>query len=232
MRNEVSLTDRLLKFRLRTSPSDGLLGKASTTGISPLHFGFHSMALTDRRGCPRCSCRWKRQAKRGKLCRQGHAATSLPIRSLRASRRSIGGIAHPVPVVVWKLMVIMIAFAERYQGQQPRVARTAPGRIGLFADAMAERVDAEGAVLDSNHTGNTGDEERPKRRRPAAPHVTDHCRQRERDGRRRPIARASAGKATSPKSRPRRVGSIWPLPSMPVRDTASLATAGKTWSVS
>ena len=73
------------------------------------------------------------------------------------------------------MVIIMIAFAERYQGHQPRVARTAPGGIGLFADVMAERVDAKGAVLDDNHTGYAGDEERSKRRRPAAPRITNRA---------------------------------------------------------
>ena len=49
---------------------------------------------------------------------------------------------------------------------------------------------------------------------------------------RRRIARASSGKATSPTSRPSRVGFIWPLLSMAVRAAASLTPAGKTCSVS
>ena len=52
---------------------------------------------------------------------------------------------------------------------------------------MAERVDAEGAVLDGNHTGYAGDEERPKRRGPAAPRITNRCRKRERHDRANPV---------------------------------------------
>ena len=44
---------------------------------------------------------------------------------------------------------------------------------------------------------------------------------------RRRIARASSGKATSPPSRPRKAGFIWPLPSMAVRAAASLTLPGK-----
>ena len=85
------------------------------------------------------------------------------------------------------MVIVMVAFAEGHQGHQPRVARTAPGRIRLFADVMAERVDAEGAVLDGNYTGYAGDEKCPKRRRPAAPRITNRCRQHERDGRANPV---------------------------------------------
>jgi hypothetical protein len=60
-------------------------------------------------------------------------------------------------------------------------------RIGLLADVMAERVDAEGAVLDGNYTGYAGDEKRAKCRRPAAPRTTNRCRQHERDGRSNPV---------------------------------------------
>jgi hypothetical protein len=52
---------------------------------------------------------------------------------------------------------------------------------------MAQRVDAEGAVLDGNYTGYAGDEERAKPRRPAVPRITNCCRQRERDGRSNPV---------------------------------------------
>ena len=85
------------------------------------------------------------------------------------------------------MVIIMVAFAERYDCHQPRIARTAPARIGLLTDLMAERVDTEGAVLHDNHARYAGDEERAKRRRPATPRITDRCRQRERDGRADPV---------------------------------------------
>ena len=55
---------------------------------------------------------------------------------------------------------------------QPRVARTAPGRIGLSTDVMAERVDTEGAVLHDNHARYAGNKECAKRRSPARPCIT------------------------------------------------------------
>ena len=85
------------------------------------------------------------------------------------------------------MVIIVVAFAERYESHQPRVARAAPGGIGLSADVMAERVDAEGAVLHDNHASYAGNEERAERRRPAAPRITDRCWQRKRDGRANPV---------------------------------------------
>ena len=59
------------------------------------------------------------------------------------------------------MVIVMVSFAEGHQRHELRVAGTAPARIALFAGVMAERVNAEGAVLDGNHTGHAGDEDAP-----------------------------------------------------------------------
>ena len=53
----------------------------------------------------------------------------------------------------------MVALAERQQGHGGGVAGAVRGRVGLTADHVAQRVDAEGALLDDHAAEEASDEE-------------------------------------------------------------------------
>ena len=67
---------------------------------------------------------------------------------------------HAITVVVLELVVVvMVTLAEGEQSHGARVASAVGGRIRATANHVAERVDAEGALLDHDRTEQSSDEE-------------------------------------------------------------------------
>jgi hypothetical protein len=66
---------------------------------------------------------------------------------------------HAVAVIVLKLVVIVVvAFAKGEDSHEPGVTSAAVRGVGAIAKVVAERIDAERAVLEEDHTGHTGNE--------------------------------------------------------------------------
>ena len=79
------------------------------------------------------------------------------------------------------VVIVVIALAEGEERHDPGIAGAAAGGIRALADVVAERIDAEGAVLEEDHAGHAGDQESAERGLPAAPDVAEDGREDEGD---------------------------------------------------
>lgn len=85
---------------------------------------------------------------------------------------------HAIAVVVLKLvMIVVIPLTEGDQRHEAAIAGGATAGVGLPADGMAERIDAEGRMLHGDHTRHTANQETAQCANPAIPQKTESGRE-------------------------------------------------------